>query len=449
MKLRNVLLNLVIGSIFGGSIVALYSYISPVMIIYHSKVDKKFGFEVIKSLISTSSELNDATVVMAAQSSTQFGKEFYNNITAEGRRSIIAHPYDKQGSGVSVTVTYFDSSADARKVMLMQKLAERNQPRKGLKNRYDKIGGYTKGAGVEGSKIEENDFIAEEARDAAEDAYVLSNEQLIIKKQGNGNLDSYPAKTEYLSKENFAMIDKAIDAYGKQQIAQDPYVASFNPEEVKSYLRDCGIKYTRDYNSIDTAIREFYEETGYNGVIKPHMIKELYVTDNYGFDNLANLHTKVSHFIIDLGALEKAPIIYQPDYNDIRVEGSFKANNTEIGKLLWVGIDELENDSDNQLLYKDIEIIASYIPTLNIIVRHLRNNELAEASKGTIVSHNHLVALARNLGLVGNLGEFNGEFGPKHHKIHKRDKCIAGNIGQILSFNQDSLSRIVSKCTEK
>lgn len=157
------------GVFLGVVITLLYNYYTPSVVLLHARNNQEFAFNLIKSLLRYNQTLNDAIAVEATKSATQFGKEFYNNITPEGRRSIIAHPYDKQGSGALMIVTYTDSVTGKHKLMLMEKLKVRNSIAEGLVGQYDQIGGYTHGAGVEGTKMITLSFAEAEVRDKAED----------------------------------------------------------------------------------------------------------------------------------------------------------------------------------------------------------------------------------------------------------------------------------------
>ncbi len=444
MKLTSVALKLLFGIVLGIAITAIYTYNNPSIIIVHAKKDPKFGLYLIKHLIATSQELNDATAVIATQSSTQFGKEFYNNLSEDGRRSIIAHPYDKQGSGVSITVSYLDSTTGERKIMLMQKLIVRNKIDNGLKKKYDQIGGYTKGAGVEGSKIEEIDFEKEELRDAAEDHYVDTGKSVTINTTINSS--SKGAAVKYLGKHDFVSIGKAISQYNIKVAKENPYIKNFNPKDIKSYLEILGIKYTRDYNAIDTVLREFLEETCYNGEITPSMIKEIYTTDNYGTDNVPNLHTKVSHYLIDLGTFAKAPIIYPANYQEVREVNSFKANGTEIGHLIWASVNELEPKENGELEHNNVSISYSYIPILHNAIKMLRNLELEQVSNGIISNDKQIFALTKHFQVPSIQKHSKGEFGQNASIIHKFNRCVADKIKHSKLLNHDTLSDILNKC---
>ncbi|WPY00668.1 hypothetical protein Trichorick_00552 [Candidatus Trichorickettsia mobilis] len=444
MKFKGNFLKVLGGFVFGTATTMTYNYYNPGIIVSHAKDDQKFGFNLIKSLISKDQVLNDAVAVEATKSATQFGKEFYNNITPEGRRSIIAHPYDKQGSGVSVTVSYIDSTTGERQLMLMEKLKVRNKAEEGFAPQYDQIGGYTHGAGVEGTKKTTLSFAEGEAKDAAEDANTETGVVINLSYSST----SLNTAVQYTTKKDLEEIGEAIAQYNVKIVKKNPYIKNFNPNDIKDYLKSQALEYTRDYNAIDTAIREFREETGYNGIITPEMIREAYTIDNYGTTNVANLHTKVSHYWIDLGTLPKAPTIYESSFKSEREINSFQANGTEIGRLTWVSTNELKSKDDSSLWFQDKPIRFSYIPVLNNIIRELRDKELQETSKGVVNSHDNIAALVKHFQLQQNLSEFSGEFGVIASQKHRIDKCIAQKIGDSSVINSNSLSNIFEQCHE-
>ncbi|WP_316354561.1 hypothetical protein [Candidatus Trichorickettsia mobilis] len=443
MKFKGNFLTVLGGFVFGTATTMTYTYYNPEIILSHAK-DPQFGFNLVKSLISKDQALNDAVAVEATKSATQFGKEFYNNITQEGRRSIIAHPYDKQGSGVSVTVSYIDSTTGKINLMLMEKLKVRNKAEEGFAPQYDQIGGYTHGAGVEGTKKTRLSFAEGEARDAAEDLNTATGVAITL----SDSSTSQKTAVQYTTKKDLEAIGKAIAQYNVKIVQKNPYIKNFDPNDVKGYLKSQGLEYTRDYNAIATAIREFREETGYNGLITLEMIREVYTTDNYGADNVANLHTKASHYSINLGKLPKAPTIYESSFKSERASNSFQANGTEIGRLTWVSTSALESKNDSSLWFYDKPIRFSYISVLNNIIRELRDGELKEASKGVINSHNHIADFAEHFQLQQKLSKFSGEFGSTASQKHKIDKCIAQNIGDSRVIDSNSLSNIFKQCHE-
>ena len=328
--------------------------------------------------------------------------------------------------------------------MLMEKLKVRNKAEEGLAPRYDQIGGYTHGAGVEGTKKTILSFAEEEAKDAAED---LNTETGVVINLSDSST-SRNTTVQYTTKKDLQEIGEAIAQYNVKIVQKNPYIKNFDPDDIINYLKLQGFEYTRDYNAIATAIREFREETGYNGLITPGMIKEIYTTDNYGIDNVANLHTKVSHYIIDLGKLSKTPTIYEPSFKSEREINSFQANGTEIGRLTWVGINELESENDCSLWFQGKPVGFAYMRVLNNIIRELRDQELKEVSNEVVNSHDNIAALAKHFQLQQNLSKLSGEFGAIASQKHRVDKCIAQNIGDSPVINHQTLSNIFKQCHE-
>ena len=398
----------------------------------------KPDLETIQSILDKNPELNDAVAVISTKSATQYGKEFHNNTTTEGRRSVIAHPYSKQGSGVSVTISYIDAASGERKIMLMQKLKTRGKPAEGLKDEFDQIGGYTTGAGVEGSKKTGLSFDEEEARDAAEDKYVENGSKLNIKSEK-------VEKSEYITKDDLSKIGNVIKEYYDGEFKKDQYIKNLDPVEIKNYLKTKGITYTKDYNLVDAAMREFKEETGYNGPITPQMIKIGYTTDNYALDNVPNLHTIVSHIIIDLGKLDKAPQIYSADYKGTREANSFQPNGTEVGKLEWASMDKFQQ-SEADLKFNGVQIRKTYVPIINNLVRQLRNEELQSESNGMISSRTSIDLWTKHFAGDKKLPKANSEFGSDAQKQHKFDMCFAKHVTLTPIINAQAVAKIIDDC---
>lgn len=439
--MANNFIKILSGLFLGVVITLLYNYYNPNIMLLYAKHDQKFGFNLIKSLLHNNQILNDAIAVESTKSATQFGKEFYNNITLDGRRSIIAHPYDKQGSGAVITVFYTDSVTGERQLMLMEKLQNRNSLADGLAAQYDQIGGYTHGAGVEGTKISTLSFAEAEAKDKAEDENTYKG----IAIQSAGHLTTQK-NIPHITKQYLEEVSKAITQYYEQAVKENPYITNLNPDSIKNYLKLHGIEYNRDYNAIDTVIREFKEETGYNGIVTPSMIIEVYNADNYGVENVTNLHTKVAYYIIDLGKLDKAPIIYDPSFKSEREINSFQANGTEIGRLTWAGINKLELQ-DSLVWFNNKSLKGTRnIPILNNAIRILRDNELRSESQGIITSQDHIIALVQHFGLKANLDKVSGEFGTKSEQNHQRNKCIARQVSNSLTISSKSLLDAITQC---
>lgn len=428
--------------LFGITTTLIGTYYIPTMTLVHARNDQEFGFNLVKSIISSNQTLNDAVAVESTKSSTQYGKEFYNNISDSGRRSIIAHPYDKQGSGTLITVSYVDAVSGERFLLLMEKLQVRNKPEMGLQSEYDQIGGYTHGAAVEGTKISNLTLEETDSKDKAEDENTANGLEINLASSKISQKSS-----QYVTKKYFEGISKAIKQYYENAVKENPYIQNLDPSDVKKYLKTQNIEYDRDYNVIDTVIREFKEETGYTGTIARNMIKEVYNSDNYGIDNVANLHTRVSYYVIDLGILDKAPKIYEALDNSKREPHSFKADGKETGRLSWVNFSELKYHGSS-LSFNDKPIKgARVIPFLNNAIRLLRDIELQEISNGVITSQKHIVDLTKHfLPNSNNLNKLSQEFGKVAEQRHKLDKCIAQGIGSSFIINSQRLSDTINQC---
>ena len=420
---------------FGGTI---YTYYTPNIIVYHAAKDPKFGLSVIKDMINQNQALNDAIAVISTQSAPQFGKEFNNTLTNEGRASIIAHPYDKQGSGVAVVVSYTDAKLNTKKILLLRKLKIRNKPSEGLKNEFNMVAGYTKGAAVEGSSIRELSFKEEEARDAAEDEYLVTGK---LKAQSPLKETSFFATKDYFEK-----LKSYIVEFYKNQLKADPYIKNMDPTEIKKYLQSKGVTYNRDYNFLDTAMREFKEESGYNGTITPGMFKALYTSDNYAITNIPALHTIATYLIADLGNLDKEPHIYPAGYEGARTENSFQPNGTEIGQLEWVDISAIEPDEEGGIKHNDINVpdLSAY----NNAIKQLRDEELQKQSNGIIISREHLQQMIRHTGLTLELKKLNTEFGIEASKSHQLNRCIAHKLAEKPMINSEIISSAWNKCKD-
>lgn len=432
----------VLFSLFLGITTALIgTYYIPTITLVHARNDQEFGFNLVKSMISNNQTLNDAIAVESTKSSTQYGKEFYNNISDLGRRSIIAHPYDKQGSGALITVSYVEIASGERFVLLMEKLQVRNNLKMGLQSEYDQIGGYTHGAGVEGTKVSNLTLEETDAKDKAEDENTTTGLEINLASKTISQKNN-----QYITKKYLEDISAAINQYYKNAVKENPYIQNLDPSNIKRYLKTRNIEYDRDYNVIDTVIREFKEETGYSGTITRNMIKEVYNSDNYGIDNVANLHTRVAHYVIDLGKLDKAPNIYETLDESKREPGSFRADGKETGRLSWAKFSELKCDGVS-LSFHDKPIRGiRVVPFLNNAIRLLRDIELQEISKGVITSQKHIIDLIKHFAPRSDLNKLSQEFGKAAEQRHKLDKCIAKGIGSSSIINSKKLSDTIKQC---
>lgn len=334
--------------------------------------------------------------------------------------------------GVSVNVFYSDEN-DEKYILLMQKLNERNKPEKGVKNHFDSIGGYTKGAGVEGSKVDILSHTEEERRDEAEDNFAFNQ---TIKDLSAIKIDAVKS-SKYLTKQDLDNIGKVIDKFYKDSLKEDPYMKDLDPTQ---YFKANKTAWNRDYNALATAIREFREETGYLGEIKS--IRRIYSSDNYGIDNITKLHTVVAHFVIDLGQLSKTPIIYSNNYNGERELGSFIANGTEIGALQFVKLQDISQDAS----YEGKPLVKAEV--VNNVVRDLRDRDLELASQGMITSYNHLNTVSKQV-IGATLPMLKGELGAESWQNQVRAKCIAREIGKSKMITSLVLNNATQQCNSK
>ncbi len=423
----------------------VHNYYTPDFITYHAARDPEFGLRIIKEIIGTNTILNDATAVITTQSATQFGKEFFNTISNEGRSSIIAHPYDKQGSGVTVTVSYRNTKTNQRKILLLRKLKKRNTLSKGLHDEYTMVAGYTKGAAVEGGQISKLAFKEGEERDAVEDEYLITG---ALKRIAPPKRE-LKEETTFATKHYFKEIRKHILDFFTKKLKKDPYIANFDPAEIKAYLQSKGFTYNRDYNYLDTAMREFKEESGYNGTIAPTMFKVCYTSDNYAVSNVPALHTIVSYLVFDLGTFDTEPKIYPAHHTGEREPNSFQANGTEVGELAWASVDTIDVDQNGNARYNNLPLAFVDMPVHHKTMKYLRDNELNIQSKGLIVSREQLQQLMRHMGLTYTLEKLSTEFGQKASKAHQFNACIATEIGiQTTMLNADVLKTAWSACKQ-
>lgn len=424
---------------FGGII---HNYFNPNVITYHAARDPEFGLRAIKEMLSENPALNDAVAVIATQSATQYGKEFFNTISSEGRPSIIAHPYDKQGSGVTVTVSYRDEKTNTRKILLLRKLNKRNTPAKGCQDLYTMVAGYAKGAAVEGGQINKLAFIEGEARDAVEDEYLITG---ALKRIAPPKKELKEEKT-FVKKRYFEEIKKHIMSFFHKKLETEPYIANFDPSEIKAYLQSKGFTYNRDYNYIDTAMREFKEESGYNGPITASMFNVCYTSDNYAVSNVPELHTIVTYLVLDLGTLKEEPKIYAIDYTGVRVPNSLQPNGTEIGEIVWVSASAIEPDKNEKPSYNKIPIYERDIPVHHKTLKQLRDKELSVQSKGLITTSDQLQQFVNHMGLTFTVEKLTTEFGKKAEQSHQFNHCVAHEIGLQTHINAETISAAWHKC---
>lgn len=419
-----------------------------------SQSDPEMAVQVVEKAFNSSSIVRDSLAVRSTLSATQFGKEFHDKFS-KGRRSIIAHPYDKQGSGVTATVTYTDASTGEIHVLLTQKLNTRNKPELGLQNIYRLTAGYTKGGPVEGSKASILSYEEEELRDAREDSFVQSGEiaDLVTKPSSTSNDED-----RYVTKDDFDKITHVMNIFYRQQIEKNPYLRLVNPSVAKDYLQAQGIRFNRDFNELDTSLREFLEETGYNGKITPDMVKHVYCTDNYAGDNIPNLHTKVSNISIDFGVLAKAPMIYPASHTGARETGSFQPNGSEIGKITWASADKITAmPSDQSLLVSYDKTPIGLYPTaiLNNVIKDVRDKQVGQATLNkdghpVFASRAAVLAALENYGIepvnllgIAPLNEFGEDARRYHFQVMQAGRCLQEHAAKGTAISEEAILKFL------
>lgn len=289
---------------------------------------------------------------------TMFGKRIHNPEPLQGKRvSYDIHPYTKQGTGVSCTITYTDAKTGIPYVLLAKK---KN------KDIYDQIGGYTRGQGPAGSEIT-YEKRSEDARDKDEEEII-------------GNVDAVKvgeneAETAFTTKTPYTLAQlKDAAVYGFLEQLDLELGKKINPIKMKETLLIKGIEYKNDYNAWDTALRETKEETGLDFTnCKP---KELYTSDDFGISNNEQLHTKVTHYLFHLGSLTESPAV--------------KAG-SDVELLKWIPVTDI--DLLNSKVKDDLPIRESYLfQTLPRAIKKVREIELAQATNNVFVKYKSLGA---------------------------------------------------------
>jgi hypothetical protein len=176
-----------------------------------------------------------ACALLDSLSITMFGQVIHNPNGIK-RKFYHIHPYVKQGTGVSCTITYTDKKTKVIHVLCA---------RKKNKSSYDQIGGYTKGQGPEGSDVN-YDKRTDDERDSCEEAMI-----------GNFNAINTSLLTPPTSKSNYTL-EQLTKASNNEFVRQqrEKLGKKIDPIRMKEYLRVSGINYTNDYNALDTALRE-------------------------------------------------------------------------------------------------------------------------------------------------------------------------------------------------
>jgi len=201
--------------------------------------------EFARALSGNNKLIGQKIVVETAKAAPESGVEF----SSDGK-SVFLYKSPKQGTALSVTISYIDEKNERKFLLVKPKSGE---------DHYEVL---------------ESDILP--SRLSAEDTHAKS--------------------TILLIKEHIAKMANKADA------------AALDPIEIKDYLKSQGIEYSadQDYNSLDAVMRILRSELGYSGAISKDMIFEVYSSDNYTYDD-QTIHKKVSNYLVDLGKLDKEP----------------------------------------------------------------------------------------------------------------------------------------------
>lgn len=323
---------------------------------------------------------------------TMFGRRIHNPNPLQGKRvSYDIHPYTKQGTGVSCTITYTDRETKIPYVLLSKKQN---------KNLYDQIGGYTHGQGPEGSEIS-YEKRTEDARDKDEEELIGNKNAIQIV---NNEESACPDKKIHTLKEI-----KEISLAGFFEQQSTKLGKKINPLEMKKKFSKHGITFPNDYNAWETALREIKEETGL--ILNNLKPKELYTSDDFGITNDERLHTKVTHYLFHLGSLSDGPIV--------------KAA-SDIELLKWVPVTDI--DLKNRCVINDLPIRDSYLlQTLPRAIKKLRELELANVSDQIFIKYKSLGAYT-----------FSNPFSESACQYHQVVLAKAMKISNILKSQLES-----------
>lgn len=325
---------------------------------------------------------------------TMYGRRIHNPDPVQGKRvSYDIHPYTKQGTGVSVTITYTDAKTKVPYILLAKK-------KNG--NQYDQIGGYTRGQGPEGSDVS-YEKRSEDERDKEEEEIIGNVDAVQVAKQ-------HAEPTTTGSSYNLKQLKEAsVEGFLQQQVSKPG--KQINPIQMKGFFATQGLTYNNDYNAWDTALREAKEETGLN--LNEYKPKELFTTDDFGVTNDERLHTKVTHYLFHLGTLNEAPVV--------------KAG-SDIDSLKWVAVTDI--DYVNRKVINDAPIRIGYI--LQIATRalnKLREIELANTTNDTFIKY-------KSLGETNCTDPFSLEACQKHQRILAKGFFISQRLKDELASNQ-------------
>ncbi|MGQ3890062.1 NUDIX hydrolase [Legionella sp. CNM-1927-20] len=323
-----------------------------------------------------------------------FGKRIHNP-DGEKRKFYDIHPYTKQGTGVSCTISYIDDKTGVIHILHAKK---RNKPQ------YEQIGGYTRGQGPEGSELQ-FDKRSEDERDKDEEA-IIGNFNAITPSNSQEPINS--STSDYTLKQ---LKDLSVEGFLNQQSKK--LGKKINPLLMKSFLAQSGINYTNDYNALDTALRETKEETGLN--LENYKPYELYTSDDFGITNEERLHTKVTHYLFYLGRLDKPPVVQAG--SDLEV-------------VHWLPLHQINLETKT---LNDTPIRQSYLlQTLPRAVKKIREIELAEVTSNVFTKY-------KNINEVVPLNPYTWEAHLNHQRVLEKAKHLSEKVKILLEQETDNL----------
>ncbi|STX27819.1 NUDIX domain [Legionella beliardensis] len=320
---------------------------------------------------------------------TMFGKRIHNP-NGERRKFYDIHPYTKQGTGVSCTISYTDAETGVIYILGGKK---RN------KIQYDQIGGYTRGQGPENSELQ-FDKRSDDERDRDEEAIIGNLNAVTISEQEKPSSSSQATQAYTLKQ----LKDASNEGFLQQQA--NKLGKKINPLLMKSFLFSSGINYSNDYNAWDTALRETKEETGLNlEHCKPH---ELYTSDDFGITNEERLHTKVTHYLFHLGRLKEPPAVQAG--SDLEI-------------VHWLPLHQVNLEANT---LNERPIRQSYLlQTLPRAVKKIRELELAEVTGNVFTKY-------KNIKEATLANPYTWEAHLNHQRILKKAKDLSAKMQSFL-----------------
>ncbi|WP_419421485.1 NUDIX hydrolase (plasmid) [Legionella sp. D16C41] len=327
---------------------------------------------------------------------TMFGKRIHNP-NGEKRKFYDIHPYTKQGTGVSCTISYTDAETGIIYILCGKK---RN------KTQYDQIGGYTRGQGPEGSEYQ-FDKRSEDQRDKEEEAIIGNLNAINITKNEESQFSSLNAQAYTLKQ----LKEKSNEGFLQQQAIK--LGKKINPLLMKSFLTQSGIHYSNDYNAWDTALRETQEETGLNLVnCKPY---ELYTSDDFGITNEERLHTKVTHYLFHLGRLNQPPAVQAG--SDLEI-------------VHWLPLHQINLNTKS---VNDTPVRQSYLlQTLPRAIKKIRELELAEVTDNMFTKY-------KNIKEKTPSNPYAWEAHLNHQRVLEKAKNLSNKMKPFLEDEVDNL----------